>query len=139
MAPNFRINTKNFTYVDETSLMSHPNIIKFDSKNKIYYETLNKYFTNFEEELEIENHEQDDTSTSLATDLPLTKWSSLLYLCFLKLQKLDVLKDLSFRKFWYKIRKITTAQYIKCKKNHESFDYWMHGRDGTINYTFDIV
>lgn len=73
LAPNFRINTKNFTYVDETSLMSHPNIIKFDSKNKIYYETLNKYFTNFEEELEIENHEQDDTSTSLATDLPLTK------------------------------------------------------------------
>jgi len=38
LPPRFRINTDDYTDVDETSFMSRPNIIEFNSENEIDHE-----------------------------------------------------------------------------------------------------
>ena len=73
--PRFRINTNDYTHVDETSFTRDSRPIEFNSENEVDHETLNRCFTNFEEELdeEVEINEEDDetpTPTSPATELP---------------------------------------------------------------------
>ena len=73
--PRFRINTNDYTHVDETSFTRDSWHIEFNFENEVDHETLNRCFTNFEEELdeEVEINEEDDetpTPTSPATELP---------------------------------------------------------------------
>uniref|UniRef100_A0A0V0HSE8 Putative ovule protein n=1 Tax=Solanum chacoense TaxID=4108 RepID=A0A0V0HSE8_SOLCH len=73
--PRFRVNTNDYTHVDETSFTQDSRPIEFNSENEVDHETLNRCFTNFEEELdeEVEINEEDDetpTPTSPATELP---------------------------------------------------------------------
>ncbi|KAG5614004.1 hypothetical protein H5410_013828 [Solanum commersonii] len=73
--PRFRINTNDYTHVDETSFTRDSRPIEFNSENEVDHETLNRCFTNFEEELdeEVEINEEDDetpTPTSPATESP---------------------------------------------------------------------
>ncbi|KAG5604606.1 hypothetical protein H5410_026098 [Solanum commersonii] len=75
LPPRFRINTNEYTHVDETSFTRNSRPIEFNSENIVDHETLNKCFTNFEEELDEEveiNDEGDETPTptSLAIELP---------------------------------------------------------------------
>ncbi|KAG5605219.1 hypothetical protein H5410_026711 [Solanum commersonii] len=75
LPPKFRINTNDYTHVDETSFTRDSRPIEFNSENEVDHETLNRYFTYFEEELdeEVEINEEDDetsTPTSLAIELP---------------------------------------------------------------------
>ncbi|KAG5587765.1 hypothetical protein H5410_048199 [Solanum commersonii] len=75
LPPRFRINTNDYTHVDETSFTRDSRPIEFNSKNQVDHETLNRCFTNFEEELdeEVEINEEDDetpTPTSPAIELP---------------------------------------------------------------------
>ncbi|KAG5592608.1 hypothetical protein H5410_043122 [Solanum commersonii] len=74
LAPRFRINTNDYTHVDETSFTRDSRPIEFNFKNIVDHETLNRCFTNFEEELdeEVEINDEDDetpTPTSSATEL----------------------------------------------------------------------
>ncbi|KAG5614108.1 hypothetical protein H5410_013932 [Solanum commersonii] len=74
LAPRFRINTNDYTHVDETSFTRDSRLIEFNSKNIVDHDTLNRCFTNFEEELdeEVEINDKDDetpTPTNPATEL----------------------------------------------------------------------
>ncbi|KAG5606406.1 hypothetical protein H5410_027898 [Solanum commersonii] len=72
--PRFRINTNDYTHVDEASFTRDSQPIEFNSENEVDHETLNRCFANFEEELDEKveiNEEEDETPTpsSPATEL----------------------------------------------------------------------
>ncbi|KAG5629504.1 hypothetical protein H5410_001221 [Solanum commersonii] len=74
LPPLFRINTNDYTHVDETSFTRDSRPIEFNFENEVDHESLNRCFTNFEEKLdeEVEINEEDDetpTPTSPATEL----------------------------------------------------------------------
>ncbi|KAG5608292.1 hypothetical protein H5410_019573 [Solanum commersonii] len=52
--PRFRINTNDYTHVDETSFTRDSRPIEFNSENEVDHETLNRCFANFKEELDEE-------------------------------------------------------------------------------------
>lgn len=83
MPPRFEFNTDDYTHVDETSFMSWPNIIEYNSKNEIDHETLNICFTNFEEELDEEveiNDAEDETPTPTSPSIELPEQNAIPHL-----------------------------------------------------------
>ena len=72
MPPRYLVNTNDYTCVNETFFTS-PRPIEFNSENEVDHESLNRHYTNFEEELEeeVEINEGDEgtpTPTSLITE-----------------------------------------------------------------------
>ena len=80
LPPRYLVNNNDYTCVNETFFTS-PRPIEFNSENKVDHESLNRHYTNFEEELEeVEINEEDEetpTPTSPVTEVsPLPTFSN---------------------------------------------------------------
>ena len=74
LPPRYLVNTNDYTCVNETFFTS-PRPIEFNSENEVDHESLNRHYTNFEEELEeeVEINEEDEetpTPTSPVIEVP---------------------------------------------------------------------
>ena len=89
LPPRYLVNTNDYTCVNETFFTS-PRPIEFNSENEVDHESLNRHYTNFEEELEeeVEINEEDERPLHRLVRLP----KSPLYLLF-QMSPSYVLKD----------------------------------------------
>ncbi|KAG5592609.1 hypothetical protein H5410_043123 [Solanum commersonii] len=134
LAPRFRINTNDYTHVDETSFTRDSRPIEFNSENIIDHETLNRCFTNFEEELDEEveiNDEDDETPTPTSPHTELSEQDEVPSLPTFSKAVVRVKRSLVW-KFLVQNEEKTTVTCTKCKLTMKHMTTGTQGGTGRL-------